>query len=100
MKKGKRGNEQSLKIIGNKGPKKWINPMAGQNSKQKKKFTSRNGKEEEGHSELPVRSSAKPKKSQFKVETTATIHKLEKHKFFFKKKEDKKHQQQRSVINK
>lgn len=38
MKKGKRGNEQSLKIIGNKGPKKWINPMAGQNSKQKKKI--------------------------------------------------------------
>jgi hypothetical protein len=29
MKKGKRGNEQSLKIIGNKRPKKWINPMAG-----------------------------------------------------------------------
>jgi hypothetical protein len=63
MKKGKRGNEQSLKIIGNKGPKNGLIPWQARTLNKKKKFTSRNGKEEEGHSELPVRSSAKPKKS-------------------------------------
>jgi len=46
-----------------KDQKNGLIPWQARTLNQKKKFTSRNGKEEEGHSELPVRSSAKPKKS-------------------------------------
>lgn len=44
MKKGKRGNEQSLKIIGNKGPKNGLIPWQARTLNKKKNSQAKMGK--------------------------------------------------------